>query len=150
MSTGDVAANKVLVTRFIAEVFEATRPEAVDELVSAEFTSHSFPSPSGDGKADLKAATAGMAKTLSDIKFTVQRVVAEGDLVVAQLTAQATPIAEFMGIAPSGRGYEIDEIHIFRVAGGQITEHWHEFDSNKLISQLRADQLNPSPRSPSA
>ena len=139
MSTDDLAANKALVTRFIAEVFEATRPEAVDELVSDDFTSHSFPSPTGDAKADLKAAAAGMAKTLSEVRFTVHQVIAEGDLVVARLTASATPAAEFMGIAPSGRSYEISEIHIFRVNGGKVAEHWHEFDSSKLISQLRGD-----------
>ena len=138
MSTDDLA-NKALVTRFIAEVFEATRPEAVDELVSDDFTSHSFHSPSGDGKADLKAATARMAGTLSDVRFTVHRLIAEADFVVAHLTASATPVAEFMGIPPSGRGYEISEIHIFRVSDGKVAEHWHEFDSSKLIGQLRAD-----------
>jgi predicted SnoaL-like aldol condensation-catalyzing enzyme len=60
--------NKALVRRFVDEVFEKLHVAAVDELVADEFVSHTWPS-SGDGKADLKAATERMASALSDIDF---------------------------------------------------------------------------------
>src|SRR5690606_6996724 len=43
-----VAANKALVRRFIEEVFERGRTEAVDELVAGSFVPHTWPS-TGDG-----------------------------------------------------------------------------------------------------
>jgi predicted ester cyclase len=108
-------------------------------VVADGFVSHSFPSPTGNGKADLKAATERMGKLLTNIRFREEMMIAEGDIVAVRLTARATPVAEFMGIAPSGRSYEITEMHFFRVSHGRITEHWHEFDSTKLMSQLRGD-----------
>ena len=136
MSQPETETNKELVALFIDEVFERVRPEAVDELVADGFVSHSFPSPSGDGKADLKAATQWMAQTLTNIRFREEVMIAEGDLVAVRLTARATPVAPFMGIPPTGRSYEIGEMHFFRVRDGRITEHWHEFDSAKLVAQL--------------
>ena len=144
MSQPDTETNKEIVALFIDEVFQRMRPEAVDELVADGFRSHSYPSPSGDGKADLKAATERMGKTLTNVKFREEQMIAEGDLVCVRLTARATPIAPFMGIPPTGRSYEIGEIHFFRLRAGRITEHWHEFDSANLLRQLRGDELSGS------
>jgi hypothetical protein len=44
-----------------------------------------------------------------------------------------------MGLPSTGRRYEIDEIHIFRVRDGQVTEHWHTFDKGDLMRQLTGD-----------
>ena len=137
MSRPETEANKEIVALFIDEVFERVRPEAVDELVADGFISHSYASPTGDGKADLKAATKRMRETLKDIKFREEQMIAEGDIVAVRLTARATPVAPFMGVPPAGRGYEIGEMHFFRLQGGRITEHWHEFDSATLLRQLR-------------
>ena len=43
-----------------------------------------------------------------------------------------------MGLPPSGKSYTIDEIHIFRIRGGKVVEHWHQFDQVSLMQQLGA------------
>ncbi len=52
--------------------------------------------------------------------------------------AEATQVGEFMGLPPSGKTYRIGEIHIFRIRGGKVTEHWHQFDQLGLMRQLGA------------
>jgi steroid delta-isomerase-like uncharacterized protein len=130
--------NKALVRRFVEEVFEKLHVAAVDELVADEFVSHTWPS-SGDGKADLKAATERMASALSDIDFSIDDMIAEGDRVAVRLTASATQTGEFMKMPPSGKRYSIGEIHIFRVSEGKISEHWHQLDAMGMMSQLKPD-----------
>jgi steroid delta-isomerase-like uncharacterized protein len=130
--------NKALVRRFVDEVFEKLHVAAVDELVADEFVSHTWPS-SGDGKADLKAATERMASALSDIDFSIDDMIAEGDRVAVRLTASATQTGEFMKMPPSGKRYSIGEIHIFRVSEGKISEHWHQLDAMGMMSQLKPD-----------
>jgi predicted ester cyclase len=44
-----------------------------------------------------------------------------------------------MGMPPSGRSYEIGEIHIFRLRDSHIVEHWHEFDAMGMMKQLKGD-----------
>jgi predicted ester cyclase len=84
-----------------------------------------------------------MATALDDVSFTIEDLIAEGDRVAARLMASARPVEEFMGIAASGRGYEIGEIHIFRIADGKVAEHWHQLDAMSMMKQLKGSDSQP-------
>ena len=130
-----IADNKALVRRFITEIFEQGRPEAVDELCADDFIGHTWGNADKEG---LKAAMARVAQGLADARFTIEDEIGEGDLVAVRLTASARHVGDFMGMPASGRSYEIGEIHIFRVRDGKVSEHWHQFDSASLMKQLGA------------
>jgi steroid delta-isomerase-like uncharacterized protein len=132
-----ITDNKTLVRRFITEVFEQGRIEAVDELVSDDFTPHAWPS-TGAGRDDLKRAMERVSQGLADARFTIDDMIAEGDRVTVRLTASARQVGPFMGLPASGRTYTIDEIHIFRIRDGRISEHWHQFDQLGMMRQLGA------------
>ena len=150
--------NKALVRRFIDEIFVQGRPEAVDELLADDFVAHTWPS-TGDPKDDLKAAIA-RAQGPRGPAFTIEDMIAEGDRVAVRLTAAATQVGEFMGMPPSGKRYEIGEIHIFRLRDGKVVEHWHQFDQMGMMKQLGGDagrtrgakrrENQPVPRRPRA
>lgn len=125
--------NKALVRRFIKEIFEQGRLEAVDELCADDFIGHTWGNADKEG---LKGAMARVAQGLADAKFNIEDVIAEGDLVAVRLTASARHVGEFMGMPASGRTYEIGEIHLFRVRDGEVSEHWHQFDTAGLMKQL--------------
>ena len=126
--------NKALVRRFITEIFEQGRPEAVDELCADDFIGHTWGNADREG---LKTTMARIATALADAHFQIDDMIAEDDRVAVRLTARARQVGEFMGMPASGRSYEIGEIHIFRVRDGKVTEHWHEFDRTGLIKQLQ-------------
>jgi steroid delta-isomerase-like uncharacterized protein len=125
--------NKALVRRFISEVFEQGRPEAVDELCADDFIGHTWGNADKDG---LRAAMARVAQGLADARFTIEDEIAEGDRVAVRLTASARQVGEFMGMPATGRTYEIGEIHIFRIRDGKVAEHWHQFDVPTMMKQL--------------
>lgn len=130
-------ANKAVVRRFIDEVFVAGDPAAVEALIApdAVFRTYRF---GDDPRAGMLAAIERVRAGLSDPQFLVHELVAEGDLVAARLTTAATQTGPFMGLPPSGRRYEIEELHLFRVCDGQVVEHWHQFDQMGLMRQLGA------------
>jgi len=130
--------NKAVVRRFIKEIFEELKPEAVDGLVTDDFVWHG---PGGDGDKDfLRGATTRMAGALTDIRFLIDDELADGDLVAVRLTAAATAAADFPGIEGSaGRRYSIEEIHIFLLRFGRVAEHWHQYDAMGQQAQLRGD-----------
>jgi steroid delta-isomerase-like uncharacterized protein len=130
--------NKAVVRRFIEEIFVGGRKETVDELLDDEFVAHTWPSTTGNPKDDLKAAIDRAAAGLSDARFTVDDLIAEGDQVAARLTTGATQTGEFMGMPATGKRYEIEEIHWFRLRDGKVVEHWHQFDQVGLMKQLGA------------
>jgi steroid delta-isomerase-like uncharacterized protein len=135
MTTDD---NKALVRQFIERVFERGEMAAVDELVADDFVPHTYPGTTD--REGLKRAMERVSQGLADARFTIEDVIAEGDLVAVRLTSGATQVGEFMGMRPTGKRYEIEEIHIFRVADGRISEHWHQFDQLGMMRQLGATQ----------
>ena len=135
-------ANKAIVRRFIDEIFVQGRKETVDELLSDDFVGHTWPS-TGDPRADLKGAIDRTSKGLADAVFAIEDVIAEDDRVAVRLTAAATHVGELMGMPPSGKRYEIGEIHWFRLRDGKVIEHWHQFDQMKMMQQLGAMPAKP-------
>jgi steroid delta-isomerase-like uncharacterized protein len=134
MTTG---GNKALVRRFIREIFQEGRVEALDELVVPDFVRHTGPSGDTD-RNELRGAMERVSKGLANVAFTIEDMIAEEDRVAVRVTSTARQVGEFMGIPPSGRSYTIGEIHIFRIRNGKIAEHWHEADFLGMMRQLGA------------
>jgi predicted ester cyclase len=80
-----------------------------------------------------------MGMALDRIRFSVDDLIAEDDRVAARLTASARQVGELRGMPATGNSYEIDEIHIFRLRGGRIVEHWHQFDAMGMMQQLKGN-----------
>jgi predicted ester cyclase len=133
-----LAANKAIAQRFIEDIFGHQNLDSVDELASEDFTPHTW-GPTPPGRDSLREAMKRAGAGVSNAMFEIHDLIAEGDLVAARLTSSADHTGEFMGKPPTGKRYSIDEIHIFRIRDGQVTEHWHEFDRPGLERQLSGD-----------
>ena len=129
--------NKAIVRRFVDEIFVQGRPETVDELLADDFVAHTWPS-TGRPKDDLKAAIGRVSTALADTRFTIDDMIGEGDRVAVRLTTSARQVGDFMGLPPTGKRYEIEEIHVFRLRDGKVVEHWHQFDQMGMMKQLGA------------
>ena len=77
----------------------------------------------------LKAAMPDFSQEIVDM-------VAEGDRVVVRAVSRGTHQGEMMGIPPTGKKVQIDEIHIVRIEDGKMTEHWGLVDQAALMAQL--------------
>ena len=129
--------NKAIVRRFVDEIFVQGKEASVDELLADDFVAHTWPS-TGKPKDDLKAAIGMARNALAEVQFTIDDLIAEGDRVAARLTTGARQVGEFMGMKPSSKRYEIEEIHVFRLRDGKVVEHWHQFDQMGMMKQLGA------------
>jgi predicted SnoaL-like aldol condensation-catalyzing enzyme len=69
--------------------------------------------------------------------FTVEDLIAEGDRVVVRWTNAGTHVGDFAGIPATGRPFTMAGIDIYRLAGGQLCEHWHVIDQLGMLGQLR-------------
>jgi steroid delta-isomerase-like uncharacterized protein len=129
--------NKALVRRFIDEVFLQGDAEAVDELLADDFVPHDW-GRTGTGKRAMTDAIKRASAGLSDARMTIEDVIAEGDKVAVRLTSHAIQTGPFMGLPPSGKPYTIEEIHVFKIRDGRVTEHWHQGDFMGMMTQLGA------------
>ena len=129
--------NKVLVRRFIDEVFVKGNPDAVDKLVTTDFTPHSW-GKMPSGIEPLKQAIRRVHAGLTDVSFKIEDMIAEEDRIAVRVTAHGTHTGEFMGMPATGKAYTISETHIFHVRDGKIAEHWRDADMLGMMQQLGA------------
>lgn len=130
--------NKAVVQRFYDEVVNGGDPELIDELLSEDFVDHEeVPSISAD-REGVKTFFAMFRAAFPDMEFTVEQMLAEGDLVAAQARVRGTHQGEFMGVPATGRSIDVQGIDILRFADGRGTAHWGVFDAMAMMQQLGA------------
>jgi predicted ester cyclase len=80
-----------------------------------------------------------------DSAWKTLRLVAEGDFVVCHNTWAGTYGGTmFRGVTtPAGNRFSVEHIHIYRLAGGKIAEHWVVRDDLGMMLQVGA--ITPPP-----
>jgi steroid delta-isomerase-like uncharacterized protein len=86
--------------------------------------------------ADGMAEARGWREAFPDLKITVDKQVAERDLVAVRWTARGTNTGTGNGIPATGRAVQMTGTTLFRMADGRIAEEWTCADSLGLMRQL--------------
>lgn len=86
--------------------------------------------------ADGMAEARGWRAAFPDLKITVDKQVAEQDLVAVRWTARGTNTGTGNGIPATGREVQMAGTTLFRMADGRIAEEWTCADSLGLMRQL--------------
>jgi lactoylglutathione lyase len=111
---------------------------ALDDLVAADMVNHAG---GPQGREGLKQILRTIDVDLGPIRVEQHHLVGEGDLVAQHHTVHGTHRASTMpllaGAPVSGRPTAWTFIHIWRVAGGMIVEHWACRDDMGMLEQLR-------------
>jgi len=135
MATTTTDVNKRLARRVPEEIATAGNTAAVAEVYAADAVEHA---PDGDyeGHAAITENMADILAAFPDFEATVDDIVAEGDTVAMRVTLRGTHEGEFMGVEPTGRSVEIENMVFTRIEDGKITERWLRPDMFGLMSQL--------------
>ena len=141
--------NKRIVRRIYDEVWNERRLEVADELISEGGVNYDTGLAAGPfGPEEMKGTVRMVTAAFPDNRHEVEEVIAEGDTVVARCTLTGTHKGPFMGIPPTSRRIEVNEIHIYRLEGGKVVEHRVSRDDLGAMRQLGviADSVpNPAP-----
>ena len=129
--------NKAIDARMALEAFNKGRLEVVDEVIAANFVDHAqLPPGVPAGKEGVKALIGALRSAFPDMKVTIERQIAEGDLVVQHVSAAGTMTGDFAGMPASGKHARWEAIHISRFADGKVVEHWSVQDQLGMLQQL--------------
>lgn len=137
MNTSNNEHNKELVRRFIAGLNEGNL-DVFDELLAPDFVDHTpLPgvSPTREG---WKSAFPTERAAFPDLHFHIEDEIAEGDRVVVRSKGTGTHQGKFMSISATGKEIAVDNVTIFRIAGGKISARWTVFDALGLMVQVGA------------
>ncbi|QNP74700.1 nuclear transport factor 2 family protein [Streptomyces roseirectus] len=136
-----VEHHKAVAVAVLKGLFEAGDTQVVDRHVRPDLVQHSPFVP--DGAQALKNAGGAVHARFPDAEYRVQRVIAQGDLVLAH---------SHLVLTPGTRGTAV--VDTFRFRGGRIAEHWQvaqevpeaTANGNDMFSTVSRPQTNePGP-----
>lgn len=130
-----IEENKRIARRFPEEVATNRNLDAIDEICAEHVLDHG---PLGDvrGRENLKEQLSMLQSAFGGFSATVEDVIAEDDTVFMRVTIRGTHEGEFLGIEPTGRTFEQQNMVITRLADGKIVERWIQPDMFGLMQQL--------------
>jgi predicted ester cyclase len=137
--------NKALVRRFIEEFYNRGNMDVADELLSPNFVARDALTGEEASIEGYKREIAEQAATSSDLHFSIEEQIAEGDKVVTRTIGSGThDLEEYEGLAPSGARITIENISIDRVVKGKIVEEREVSDSSpwwqRRVEQQRIER----------
>lgn len=133
-----IEQNKAIARRWLDEVWSNGNFAVVDELFAPNFV-FNYASPEvPQGPEGYKQTVNMWRTTFTDMNFTLDDIVAEGDKVAVRWTGRSTHKGEFMGIAPTGKQTTSTGVSFLRIVGGKIVEEWSEWDMLSIMQQIGA------------
>jgi serine phosphatase RsbU (regulator of sigma subunit) len=128
--------NKALVRRFTEEFINQGNLEVADELLAPDFVDHDVIPGKLGGIEDVKRWIAERRASFSDLHFSIEEQIAEGDKVVSRIISSGTHDQnEYRGIAPSGARITMETVNIYRVVEGKIVEVRHTANTAGMWQQ---------------
>jgi steroid delta-isomerase-like uncharacterized protein len=129
--------NKTIVRRLFDELWNKGNLPVADELIAASYTHHDASTPDlGRGPESEKKRVTLYRTAFSDLRLTVEDMIAEGETVVARWSCRGAHKGDLNGIAPTGKQFVISGVSIVRFTGGKMVEGWINWDALGLMQQL--------------
>jgi steroid delta-isomerase-like uncharacterized protein len=131
--------NKQIVSRYFAGLLSEGNLNLIMELFAADcaFRIPTLPEPVR-GQEGMRQFVTGLRTGFPDIRFTVERLLAEGDKVAARWTINGTHHGPFLGIPATGNAIRDQGTDIFRIVDRRIAEVWVNENDLGLMQQLGA------------
>jgi steroid delta-isomerase-like uncharacterized protein len=129
-------ANKAVIRRFRAEVFNRGNVDLLEEIVTPDALDHSPNPGQPPGIEGVKWVVRTYRAASPDFHMEPHDENAEGNKVVSRWTITGTHQGDLFGIPPTGKRVSIAGIDIIRVTDGMMAEHWLSVDQLGLLQQL--------------
>jgi predicted ester cyclase len=148
--TSQEQENKALVRRFNEEVYNRRNLDAADEFLAPDFVDYDALPGEDAGIEGYKLAIANEQAASSDLHFSIEEMIAEGDKVVSRIIGSGSvDQRDLYGLAPTGVRITIENISINRVVDGKIIDErtvsneapfWQQRMEQERIERERVEQ----------
>ena len=140
----ETATNVELCVTAQTELFGSGRLELAAQLISPDCVDHGAETgPPGEGRDEaprgpegIKGVTRWLRSAFPDLAYEIEDAFGDRDRVALRCMVRGTHEGEFLGRPPTGRRFVVRHIHLYRVADGQIAEHWACRDDVGMMRQL--------------
>ena len=131
--------NKELIKK-LHDIWNTNNISAVPDVYSKNVVVHwskSSESPNSVGHVGIRQAITDTLRAFPDWHENIVDIIAEDDKSVTRYVSTGTHIGNYQGVVPTGNKIKVDEISIFSIKNGKVTEQWCLVDDLALLEQLR-------------
>jgi steroid delta-isomerase-like uncharacterized protein len=127
--------HKQLLRRYLEDIWQHRRLDALDDYIAADYVQHG--KHAAPGREGLRRFFALLDVAFTNMRYSIDDVIADGDRVCWRFTIHAVHAGEFLGTPASGKHVTMTGISIFRVENGKFVEHWGEQDMLGFLQQVK-------------
>jgi len=91
--------------------------------VTADYVDHEAPPRTPTGPDGANAVLRWLRGAFDDLSYEILDAFADGDRMAMRVATRGTHTGKFMGKPATGRRFEFEAIHIYRIESGRIAEH---------------------------
>ena len=135
------ADDRAVVESFYKQLLSGTTSpelqERMNEVLSPAWESYGGYGQPAKTRAQFLKQLQGTGNVVPDLVWNVEEVLQDGNRFVVRGRATATPVRPFLGVAPSGKRFEIMSIDIHTVENHKIVKSYHVEDWHAAIEQVQ-------------
>jgi steroid delta-isomerase-like uncharacterized protein len=132
--------HKKVIRRVFDEVWNKSDFSLLDQVYGPDYVAHVAGAPKDvEGLEQFKQFVALHSVLASDLNFSVDDQIAEGDSVATRWTATSAPTSGLVGVPTDAQEIKVTGISIHRFADGKIVESWDNWDALTLDQAMGAD-----------
>jgi predicted ester cyclase len=129
-----MSADGKAIVKGVLDAFNSRSWDEIPRLYSSEYVNHNAPPGLESDRDGQLQAMQGLLAAFPDGQVEATHVIAEDDLVMVRDILRGTHEGDFGGLAPTGKPVELQFIHLYRIADGQIVERWGLVDASSVGS----------------
>jgi steroid delta-isomerase-like uncharacterized protein len=127
--------NKAIVRRFW-QAYEANDQAALDAVLAPDLVARTPGSSEPQNRERHLQGISMFNAAFSDRHFTVDEMIAEGDVVATRTTLRGLHTGAFQGHPPTGKPMAATGLTLERIQDGRIVERWFSFDTARVLQAL--------------
>jgi predicted ester cyclase len=136
MSTISTTSNIDIALRAQLDYYGEGHYELAEQAVTGDYVDHEAPPGTPSGPEGANAVLRWLRGGFDDLSYEVYDAFGDGDRVALRVAQRGTHTGEFMGKPATGKPFEIEAIHIYRIAEGKVAEHWAKRDDLGMAREL--------------
>jgi predicted ester cyclase len=117
-----------------AAALNAHELDRMDEFIADDVLAGGVPVT----RDDIVGVLSGIVDAVPDIRWEVDELLFDRDGIAVRAINTGTPTKEWLGVAPTGKSFEIVEYAIYTVRDGRFVQMTNLHDSAEMVRQLTA------------
>jgi predicted ester cyclase len=135
--------NKKIIKRYLLDIINNRKLELLGEVFPEKFVRHDLNDSTDTWMtvADQHKRLSELIRAFPDFRYTINDMIAEGDIVVVRTTWSGIQKDTFMKTESFGNSVNgLSEIIFYRLENGKIAERWTQLDLHSLFKKMKGDK----------